>query len=360
MRITHRQESQGIALIIVMIVITVLSMLAGGFAKSMKVETRLANHGSNESAMDWLARSGVEHARFVLALQGTLSPGLDTLNQKWAGGTGETNEVLAGISLEDNPLGQGKFSIRITDQERKLNINFASDEMFQQALDNLGVDPREAGGIIDSFKDWVDRDDHPHLMGAESDDYLAKPNPGFPPHFAKNGAVEDPSELLMLRGFSAELYYGPSVEGTRFPSRTFTMPTARRTGLTVARAVGFRDLFVAIGGPQVNINTASVDVLSALPGVPFDVAAGIVRERAGFNGIDGDEDDRPWRNVGELINVPGVSRGMMGALQRFCTVRSTTFEVEVDAAIGDFHRSYAALLRRTSNRDVLLIYMHPK
>ena len=37
-----RSKQRGIALIIVMIVIIVLAVLAGGFAYSMKVETRLA------------------------------------------------------------------------------------------------------------------------------------------------------------------------------------------------------------------------------------------------------------------------------------------------------------------------------
>ena len=50
-RITHhapRFTQQGIALIIVMISIFVLGMLAGGFAYSMKVETKLARNGNSE------------------------------------------------------------------------------------------------------------------------------------------------------------------------------------------------------------------------------------------------------------------------------------------------------------------------
>ena len=43
----HAAHQDGIALIIVMISITVLAILAGGFAYSMKVETKLARNANN-------------------------------------------------------------------------------------------------------------------------------------------------------------------------------------------------------------------------------------------------------------------------------------------------------------------------
>lgn len=354
---TARRQG-GVALIIVMVVITVLSILAGGFAFSMKVETRLASNGGQEPTMDWLGRSGVELARYVLAMQANLTPGYDALNQKWAGGTGETNDILAAVSLTDNPLGRGKFSVHIFDQERMLNINMANEEILQQALNNLGADPRESGGIVDSIRDWIDKDDHPHLVGAESDDYLSNPNPGYLPYFAKNGAIDDPVELLMVRGITPEMYYGSSSAGQR--QGTVSRPAFRQTGQAMATGSGFKELFVAISGPQVNVNTAPIEVLQTIPGITPDVAAAIVQTRAGFDGVDGNEDDLPFRNVGELINVPGVSRGMVAQLQRFFSVRSMTFEVRVETEVGDYHRTYVAMLRRVSNRDIQVAYLHPE
>ncbi|MCX6881604.1 MAG: hypothetical protein NTV12_03710, partial [Verrucomicrobia bacterium] len=63
------RKDRGIAIIIVMIVIVVLSVLAGGFAYTMKVETKLARNSSYESDMEFLGRSGVELGRYVLAMQ---------------------------------------------------------------------------------------------------------------------------------------------------------------------------------------------------------------------------------------------------------------------------------------------------
>src|SRR5438045_8420692 len=88
----------GIALIILMISIFVLTMLAGGFAYSMKVETRLARNANSESELEWLGRSAVECARWELAQQmGIAQEPYDALNQVWAGGPG-------GIGTSNSPL----------------------------------------------------------------------------------------------------------------------------------------------------------------------------------------------------------------------------------------------------------------
>src|ERR1700710_2600507 len=103
MKFRPQKKCCGIALIIVMIAIAVFSALAAALAFSMKVETRLAMNANNEQQLLWLGRSGVEYARWILAQEASI-PGrpYDSLNQIWAGGPGgigETNSVLAGISM---------------------------------------------------------------------------------------------------------------------------------------------------------------------------------------------------------------------------------------------------------------------
>src|SRR5690242_15670283 len=52
------KPASGIALMVVMIAVFVLSVLAGAFAYSMKVETKLAMNANNDDTMLWLGRSG--------------------------------------------------------------------------------------------------------------------------------------------------------------------------------------------------------------------------------------------------------------------------------------------------------------
>ena len=86
MKISLAPKNRGIAVIVAMVAVTVLTILAGAFAYSMKVETRLAANSNNDEQMLWLGRSGVELARYVISLEGNQP--FDSLNQIWAGGPG--------------------------------------------------------------------------------------------------------------------------------------------------------------------------------------------------------------------------------------------------------------------------------
>src|SRR6266704_6673019 len=111
----------GIALVIVMISIFVLTILAAGFAFSMKVETKLAQHANNETEMQWLGRSGVEYSRWVLSFQSSQPPFVyDSLDQAWATGHGFVGPTNNAIEVQNPvPLGHGSFTWNMTDLERK-------------------------------------------------------------------------------------------------------------------------------------------------------------------------------------------------------------------------------------------------
>ena len=147
MNLLAAKKNSGIALIVAMIAIAVLSVLAAAFAFSMKIETRLALNADSEQQMFWLGRAGVETARWVLSEEMRSGyQGYDSLNQIWAGGPGsggETNSDLAGFSLNNIPMGDGQYSIKIVDTERKMNINAAPPMLLQQA----GINPQLMGQL---------------------------------------------------------------------------------------------------------------------------------------------------------------------------------------------------------------------
>lgn len=366
MRTEIRQGQQGIALIIVLIVIAVLGLLAGGFAYSMRIETKLAGNTSVEGDLEWLGRSGVELARYVLVQHLTVyTEPWDSLNQKWAGGPMGTNEVLSAISLENNQLGEGTFSIKITDLERKFNINLVNANNLyplQQALALVGADPGDASRMVDSFVDWTDPNDEVQLNGAETADYLANPNPGYAPYIAKNGPLDDLAELLLIRGFTPQMYWGPSYQSpVELPD--LPMDTGFR-GLGYDGSVGLMDLFTPLSEGSINVNTASAQVLQLLPGIDQALAQGIIQLRAGWDGVDGTEDDVPLRTPGELINVPGMIPQLVQQMQAAAVLktRSHTFEVVVDAQYGRYRRQFVGLLRRNPSnpRDVQTLFFHWK
>jgi hypothetical protein len=106
-------------------------------------------------------------------------------------------------------------------------------------------------------------------------------------------------------------------------------------------AAGLMELFTPISAGKVNINTASPLVLQMIPGIDETTAACILRQR----------EEMPFNSVGELATcVPQAMR----RVQELCTVRSFTFEVQVDATIGGARRTFHAILGR-NQREVQVL-----
>jgi len=344
-------DQSGIALIIVMISIFVLTILAGGFAYSMKVETKLARNANSETDLEWLGRSAVECARWELAQQLMVAQEpYDALNQVWAGGiggAGTSNSPLADFKNEIQ-IKDGAATWTIVDLERKVNINTANEALLQQALLIMGVDAGQMTPVVNSILDWIDVDETPRIQGAESDFYQGL----NPPYFAKNGPIDDISELLLIKG--AADFYAPADTG---PQQNVYNPLTSRfrntDNIVTAAPVGLTNLFTPISNGRININTASAEVLQVMPGITPEAAQGIVSARDGED--DGSGLFGPYRNVGEVRRVPQVSLPMLGALQQFGTVRSSTFEVHVDAQIAGYHRHFVGIIGRNNPRDVQIL-----
>ena len=361
MKITPRKSSNhGVAIFLVLVSILALSFIAGVFAYKMRVETKLAMNSNNEAEMEWLGRSGIEMARYVLGLElssaGT-GQRFDSLDQKWAGGEADTNDALAGISLTDVPLGNGTFSVKITDTERKININTAinNEALMNQALVQCGVDASEIPTIVGSIQDWIDRDDDTHVNGAESEYYQALD----PPYSAKNGPIDDLSELLLVKGVTPDIYWGPNSSNhppSMYQQAALSTRSSSMLPTAPAVAAGLVDIFTPISNGALNINTCSADELRML-GMDEATAQRIIQLRAGPDGQDGTADDVPFNNPGEIINA-GIPPQIAQQFLSMLTVRSTTFEVQVDVEVGTSKRRYFGLIRRNGPRQIDTLEMH--
>jgi general secretion pathway protein K len=349
-----RQRSAGIALIIVMIAIAVFSALAAALAFSMKVETKLARNSEDEQQLLWLGRSGVEYARWLLAQETSFAGApYDALNQIWAGGPGalgETNSVLAGVSLDHIQIGDGTVSLKIIDLERFANINTASAAELQQALTLMGVDADDISVVSDSIQDWVDADDAPRVAGAESDFYQNQ----TPPYYAKNAPIDNLSELLLVRGVTPEMYWGGSSSAPQFPQHP-KLGFGTAPGQEPDYPFGLKDVFTATSTGKINVNTADVNVLQLIPGVDTNAAAAIIQQRAGPDGVDGTEDDTPFSNPSLALQAGGVNPADAARAANLLTVRSSTFAVHVTARVGDSKREFTALIFRYTGSDIRVV-----
>ena len=360
--LASRPSEQGIALVIVMISIMVLTILAAGFAYSMKVETKLARNANNEAELEWLGRSGVEYARWVLAnsLANPMQP-YDSLDQPWATGSGwlgPTNSPIAEVrkTLELG-LHHGTATWTITDLERKFNINSPEpilQQVLPQALTLMGVAPGEATPIVNSILDWTDPDDQTHVEGAENSDYEGL----TPPYTAKNGPIDDISELLLIKGITPDIYYG--IAATNYQPSYFSQQRNRfgqaNAGPTIT--VGLTDLFTPLSSGRINLNTTSAEVLQMIPGIDLMIAEAIIGGRSGED--DGSGLMGPYRSVDQVRRIPNVPLELTRQLGQYCDVRSRTFQVQVDAEVGGYKRTFYAILGRNTPRDVQVLSFYWK
>lgn len=351
MRLSLHRKPEGIALMIVMIAVLSLSILAAAYAYRMKVEARLAMNSNNEAELEWNGRSGMEFAKWALAEEAKTSPNDSRDISWWAGGSGGpglSNSPLAAFHLPWTiKIGNGEATIYpMVDQERKANINTADSAIIEQSLVLMGADAGDYQVIVNSILDWIDPDNNTRLDGAEEDFYKASD----PSYLPKNGAIDDITELLLIKGIreNPEIFYGPSANSA--PPSRINKRSNPRLGFNAdvpVYPVGLKDLFTPISSGRINLNTCDEIVMQLIPGMDERMAQAVIRLRAGPDGTG----MVPLNNVGELINA-GIPPNVVQQISRYCDVRSRTFEVTVDATVGTSKAKFRAILIRASPRDV--------
>lgn len=339
------KSDSGIAIIIVMICVTVLSIMVGAFAYSMRVETTLARNANAEASFYPLAQSAVDYCKAVLAIDCREEP-FDAKTQFWAGGTTSAcSNDLFFVAQRTVDLGYGQFTWTMVDCESRANINSADQAMLDQAMRLTGLDAADSGPLTAAILDWIDRDKNPHLNGVESDFYEGLE----PPYKSKDAYMDDISELQLLRGMTPEIY---GLEKELPPPPPPSLREQLRLGVPEerVRVAKLPDLFTPISAGPININTASIEVLQLVPFIDENTAARIDEAR----------NIQPFRNVGEGLLAAGLNQQIVGQIQRYFTVRSATFEAQIEVKIGTMTRYYTALIRRNNPRDIQVLGFHWK
>lgn len=191
-----RSDESGVALLVVLLAITLLTITVVEFTYSTQVETRLARGARNALQAYYLARSGVNVAEALLTVD-TLINESDSLRDIWA------------VPIPPMPLGDGTIMIRVLDENRFLNLNALAKPIvpvgayerrtFEALFTILGIDKRLLSGVID----WLDGNAEPEPAppGAEQPFYLGL----TPPVAVPNGPVFGLRELLSVRDMTPEI-----------------------------------------------------------------------------------------------------------------------------------------------------------
>ncbi|MGC8666732.1 MAG: helix-hairpin-helix domain-containing protein [Chthonomonadales bacterium] len=307
----------GQAFVPVLMVVLILTALAVALTAAARTEVQAALNQAHDTEAFFIAHGAVVFTAGQL--------------EEATGGGAAVPQLTAPPDTDANgwtQLGDGWFKVDIIDTASRLNINTASAASLAK-LPQLQNDPNIAAAIVD----WRDPDDQPtigqDMVGAESDYYQSL----NPPYSAKNAPFDTIDELLLVRGITPDLLYGPSPAQAQALSSPASSRATRQTqqpgmalGTTgsatppLAELVTTysRELNVASDGSQrVNIKTASANELQTRLGITARLAQALVQAR-GTNGAN-------INSIADLLNVPGFTRTIMQQIGDKITVTNSQY-----------------------------------
>ncbi len=290
----------GAVLVMVLWVMLAMSLLALSFSASIRTEVDAARNVVDQKESYYLARAGVEYVIYkVIEAQTAFA----RIQQRREGGLQSIPPVLTGYV--DLPLARGGARVQIIDETGKMNVNLTPGYLLYNLLIMVGLQEQQADMITDSIEDWRDRDDLHRLNGAENDYYQGLEEP----YLAKNGLFDVPEELLLVKGITPEVFYGrKGMNQDGEPIEYYALQKYFTTFTTINR---------------INVNSAPLPVLAAIPGLDFATAAEIQRMRQ----------EVPIANVTEIMErIPGIPTE---ASRLLSTVRSNVYTLVSDGYLTD-------------------------
>ena len=128
-------QSRGFALLIVLWSVVLLALLATGITAAGRTDIQLAGNVRRAAAADAAAEAGIQAAIFHLS---------DAPGRSWPA-DGRTQTI---------PFGRYRLAIRVLDEARKVNPNYAPTDLMAALLASAGADPTRAAALAASIADW--------------------------------------------------------------------------------------------------------------------------------------------------------------------------------------------------------------
>lgn len=241
-------KKNGFVLATVLGLLTLFFVVAVALGQVARLQLKAAARQEEGVKAYYLARAGMARAQYELT-------------RLWA--QGDPYRAKADGSWQSWNTPQGVVRFAVQDEGGKLNINSLSPMILARALRGIGLSEKRVMVVRDSLLDWVDKDGLAREDGAEDDYYLTR----RPPYKAGNRPFENPAELTAVRGVDGRLAFSWSND-----------PAAIKPA-----GEGLWQLFTIYKrSTKVDLNSAPLKVLLALPGLDVDTAAKLIDARNSY------------------------------------------------------------------------------
>lgn len=273
------RSNRGLVLVMVLWIVMLMTTTVAIVSRTGRLDMKMATSAVDEVRCKWACRAGTETA---IGLLNEDAKATDALSELWSDNDEDYNDV---------PLERCAYSVYVTDEAGKLNVNTATREQLM-ALPYMEMP------IADAILDWRDDDENVRAEGAERGYYENLPFP----YTIRNGPFRTIRELLRVKGVTKDLLYGEdlNLNGQLDPSEAdgeLSPPMDNgddhldQGWIAYLTCYSYDKNVDADGQNRVNINQADEQQLQNGLGITAAQARWIVQNRGGG-----------YANIGGLIN----------------------------------------------------------
>lgn len=233
----YRNTNAGIALVMVLWILSLLTIIASSFAFSTRTDTQLMSNLVGLARAQAMADAGIHRAIYSLAI-----PSTDPA--RWQG---DGRDHL--WDFQDETV-----RITIRDESGKIDLNSAHDDLLRGLFRYGGLNEQGIAQLLDAVLDWRDEDSLRRANGAEAAEYSAAGLLYTP----ANTRFQTVGELRQVLGMTETLY-----------RRIAGLITVYSGQTGINSAIAPREVLLALPG----VNPAQVDAYIAtreavIPGQP--------------------------------------------------------------------------------------------
>jgi general secretion pathway protein K len=297
-------NDKGIALLMVIWVLALLTVIVGEFCFTMRTQANIIRNVKETAEAHYIARAGVNAAIEEIIRQTLIPSSAAAADRTDETGDGEAEEAQWRVNTQipSMPYGNGEYRVWIDNEGGKVNINLADKAVLRAMLDGFGIDDEQKDIIVDSILDWRDTNDLHLINGAEDDYYLSLPQP----YECKDGYFDSVEELLLVRGITPELFYG----GLNLMVTVFPKEKAAAAQKHSSKKDKKKNPF---DYNQLNMNAIPPRLWASLPGMTQEALDRILEFRKTQN----------FRSPMELSEIVGPE--VYAGISRYLTLRQTPY-----------------------------------
>ncbi len=323
-----RQDQNGVALVMVLWVLMILSVMVLEFSYGMRTELRITRNFQEEVQLYGMAEGGIQRAVVELIYKHDTRVQQKRKAQKDEGVAPEQQEWVTDGREYLLPYEVGECGIRLTGEAGKVNINSVSESLLRKIVGNFGLEGETRDVVVDSILDWRDPDDFYRINGAENEYYRSLKEP----YDCKNANLDSIEELLLVRGVTPDLFYGKKLVDSE-------------EGEAPSETVGLKRVFsIYASGEQIDINSAAFPVLRVVLGIPAGAARQIIKAR----------EEKIFESQQDLMQRVPELAPFLAEIGRNIVYRSTapyyTVEVKARSKAGGGGRSLQAVVKIDSSQ----------